>query len=446
MKTLMESPISTQNGNGFKKKNRKRGLNRNKKGSVRKINNMIYVDFSYFNERVREPSGLTWNDENALAVRKQLDRIVSAIQLGTFRFADVFPQSGKKEYFSRKEQLQSGGGLSPSELSCGEYLAIWYERLKHSGRVSERTMLGYKDLIRAYLQPFFQSRKFSDLNSVLFDQFFSWARKRRYRGYVVSNSSLNKCMTVWKMVCKSASIEHGWSGESNPFHGYKKLPVEDAYEKIFPFSIEEQEQLIEALPEFWKPYFKFAFCSGLRQGEQIAIKPEDIDWEKGMLHIQRAITRGEDGKLMEGRTKNRYSRRTIKLLPVMLESLEEQKQNHSQAGKPEYFFCTPTGTMIHTSNLRRNVWKPALEKAGLEERDMRQTRHSFATNALSSGENPLWIAKTLGHKNTEMLIRVYGKYIEKRNGTNDGSHFNNLYQGSKSKKRGGKIWASFGPK
>ncbi|MEW6236677.1 MAG: hypothetical protein AB1656_14935 [Candidatus Omnitrophota bacterium] len=52
---------------------------------------------------------------------------------------------------------------------------------------------------------------------------------------------------------------------------------------------------------------------------------------------------------------------------------------------------------------------------------------------MNSGENPLWIAKTLGHKNTEMLIRVYGKYIEKRNGTDDGSHFNGLYQGSNSK-------------
>ena len=43
---------------------------------------------------------------------------------------------------------------------------------------------------------------------------------------------------------------------------------------------------------------------------------------------------------------------------------------------------------------------------------MKQTRHSFATVAMSCGENPLWIAKVMGHKNTEMIIKVYSKYIE----------------------------------
>ena len=51
--------------------------------------------------------------------------------------------------------------------------------------------------------------------------------------------------------------------------------------------------------------------------------------------------------------------------------------------------------MIDTSNLRRDVWNPVLEKTGLEYREMKQTRHSFATNALSCGENPLSIPQ--GH-------------------------------------------------
>ena len=45
------------------KKPRKSGLNRNKLGSVRKINGKIYVDFMYLDERVRESSGLDWNDD-----------------------------------------------------------------------------------------------------------------------------------------------------------------------------------------------------------------------------------------------------------------------------------------------------------------------------------------------------------------------------------------------
>ena len=79
------------------------------------------------------------------------------------------------------------------------------------------------------------------------------------------------------------------------------------------------------------------------------------------------------------------------------------------------------------------IWIPALKKAGLDYREMKQTRHSFATNALSCDENPLWIARVMGHRDTDMIIRVYGKYIENFNGTQDGSHLNDFYKGSTKK-------------
>jgi len=51
-------------------KQRKSGLNVNKEGSVRKINGQVYIDFIYCNERVRENSGLPWNEKNAKHVRE----------------------------------------------------------------------------------------------------------------------------------------------------------------------------------------------------------------------------------------------------------------------------------------------------------------------------------------------------------------------------------------
>ena len=143
------------------------------------------------------------------------------------------------------------------------------------------------------------------------------------------------------------------------------------------------------------------------------------------------MTRDETGKPVEGRTKNRYSRRTTKSIPVMFEAMEAQKKVYDRF-KGEFFFCSPGGAPVHRSNLRRRVWIPALERAGLEIRDMKQTRHSFATVALSCGESPLWIAKVMGHKNTEMIIKVYGKYIENAGVSNDETSLNRLYQESES--------------
>ncbi len=153
---------------------------------------------------------------------------------------------------------------------------------------------------------------------------------------------------------------NGWGSTYNPFFGFKRLSTEsDAYEKIFPFSLEEQSRLVACLPSHWQPYFLFAFRSGLRQDEQIGLKPGDIDWDKKLIHVRRAITLDEAGKVIEG---------------------------------------------------------------------MKQTRHSFATLALSCGEDPLWRAKVMGHRNVDMIIRVYGKHAENSHGSKDGHIFDSIYK------------------
>jgi integrase len=404
-------------------KARKSGLNHNKEGSVRNVNGTVYVDFMYLDERVRETSGLPWNENNAKAVREQLDKIIVAIKDGTFRFAEVFPQSKKAEYFIAKEKKVFKIKETPQDIRCKGFFDAWYDLLKNSGRVTGRTLLGYRRYMDLYLEPFFGEMALSDLNAASFERFIVWAKGRRYRKKEIAASTINKCFTILKIICKSAAIEYKWCESFNPFFGFRKLPEDDPYEEINPFSIDEQRSLLDHLPDHWKPYFRFAFAAGLRVGEQIAIRPEDIDWKAGLLHVRRAMTLDEDGKRVMGRTKNRYSRRTIKLIPAMLEPLKAEAEIYEQF-KGEYFFCSPQGIQVDVYNLRNRVWVPALKRSGLQFRELKQTRHSFATVALSCGENPLWIARVMGHRNTDMIIRVYGKYIEKSKGIEDGGLLN----------------------
>ena len=145
------------------------------------------------------------------------------------------------------------------------------------------------------------------------------------------------------------------------------------------------------------------------------------------LTIHRAMTLDETGKEKEDRTKNQHSRRTITLLPVMRDIFEDQLKICTDLSS-EHLFCTPAGYRVQRDHLRGRVWKPALAKAGIIYRPMMQTRHSFATTALSLGENPLWISKVMGHSTTRMVIDVYAKSIENQNGTPDGGKFNQVYE------------------
>ncbi|MGA7146317.1 MAG: site-specific integrase [Desulfobacterales bacterium] len=178
-----------------------------------------------------------------------------------------------------------------------------------------------------------------------------------------------------------------------------------------------------SLPDYWRPYFDAAFKIGLRQGEQNAIKPNDINWLSGLLHIRRAITLDKNGKFVEGGTKNRYSKKAIKLIPILIQALKSQKKIYDSF-KCEYFFCSTNVGRVDPSNSRCRIWNPSLKKPGVELRQMKQTRHCFATNTLSCVENPLWIAKIMGHRDTNMIIKVYRKFIENAAGFKDGTNLN----------------------
>lgn len=402
-------------------------INRNKEGSVRNVNGTVYVDFYYLGERVRESSGLPWNEKNAKTVRTQLDKILLKKADGTFRFAEVFPQSKNKELFAKLEREAFGLKLTPNEVLFKDYAWKWFDLREAAGRVTGRTLKEDRSYLNLYLVPFFGDKTFAQLNAHLMEEFVAWARKLELKGQPVCNKSINKYLVPMRMICEQAGIEYQWGSEFDPFFGFKRLPEEDASEKIFPFSIEEQHALRGKLEDHWKPYFDFAFRAGLSPGEQIGLKPEDIDWSRGLLHIRRAITLDKKGKRAEGDTKNKYRRRTIKLTPAMLEALTDQKKIQERF-QSEYFFCSPQGKPVHLSNARRRAWIPALKRAGLAIREMKQTRHTFATVALSCGENPLWIAKVMGHRNAEMIIKVYSKYVENIRGTEDGSIMSCIYQ------------------
>jgi integrase len=125
--------------------------------------------------------------------------------------------------------------------------------------------------------------------------------------------------------------------------------------------LQEQEMIISVLRDHYKPYFQLAFASGLRQGEQFGMKVGDIDWENGILSIKRAMTRDLQEKRVEGRCKNKYSRRNISILPDMMEALLAQKTIYEK-NKSKYLFCTINGCQLDSTNLREDVWVPALKK------------------------------------------------------------------------------------
>jgi len=94
--------------------------------------------------------------------------------------------------------------------------------------------------------------------------------------------------------------------------------------------------------------------------------------------------------------------------------------------RSKYVFLNEEGTPIEIETLRKNAWSKGLKKAGLEYRPVIQTRHTFATMMISSGENLGWIQKMMGHSSLKMITDKYFTYIPNMT-HNDGSKFLDEY-------------------
>src|SRR5690606_41710095 len=100
------------------------------------------------------------------------------------------------------------------------------------------------------------------------------------------------------------------------------------------------------------------------------------------------------------------------------------KRAGTDASSP-LLFCNSAGEPLDQNTVTKGAWYPLLRYLGLAKRRPYQPRHTAATLFLASGENPEWVARVLGHSSTEMLFKVYSRYIPNLTRM-DGSAFENL--------------------
>jgi integrase len=160
------------------------------------------------------------------------------------------------------------------------------------------------------------------------------------------------------------------------------------------------------------------FFTGMRSGEIDGLKWKYVDFAHRQILVRVTTVLGE-----EDTTKTEGSQREIQMNEVVYQALREQEK--ATRSLSQYVFCTREGQPLDHNNVTKRVWYPLLRHLGLAKRRPYQTRHTAATLWLAAGENPLWIARQMGHTSTEMLFKVYGRFAPNLT-RQDGSAFERL--------------------
>jgi len=293
-------------------------------------------------------------------------------------------------------------------MTVGEYLDRWLGDVRDTVRKS--THEGYEYAVRPHIKPALGRIKLKDLNPAQIRWFY-----RDRLDFGLAPATVHKQHVVLHKALKAA-VADGLIPR-NAAAGLKLPRI--TREEIDPLTEEESRRLLEAVRgERLEALYVLALNTGMRQGELLALKWEDVDLEGGRLRVRRTLTHADKAFVL-GEPKTKNSRRTIRLtkgtisalqahLSRQLEEIEKMGSLYQLGG---LIFATEAGTIINPSNLRNRSFKPLLAKGALPQIRFHDLRHTCATLLLSKDVNVKVVSEMLGHASISITLDIYSHLL-----------------------------------
>lgn len=196
-------------------------------------------------------------------------------------------------------------------------------------------------------------------------------------------------------------------------------PPRPAPKEIRALSADEARRMLEsAVGNRLEALYVLAVHTGMRQGELLALRWQDVDMENAAVSIKRSLTRS-GGRVVFGEPKTKKSRRSIRLtrkaVVALRSDLERQLRDMKILGDryqdQGLVFTTDTGAPINPSNLRQRSFASLLMQAGLPHMRFHDLRHTCATLLLSRGVHPKFVQELLGHATIAMTLDTYSHFL-----------------------------------
>lgn len=188
--------------------------------------------------------------------------------------------------------------------------------------------------------------------------------------------------------------------------------------EINPLTMEQVRMLLSTVRgDRLEALYVVAVTTGLREGELLGLRWQDVDLEQGKVRVVRQLTRTRDGLSFTApkRNKTRIVRLTTPAMVALRKHKAAQNQERLKAGSlwqdTGLAFTSTIGTPIDVGNLTYRSFRPLLESAGLPRIRFHDLRHTFATLMLSNNEHPKVVQEMLGHSTITQTMDTYSHVL-----------------------------------
>jgi integrase len=304
---------------------------------------------------------------------------------------------------TRAKADRDGGLIFDSgKLTLAEYMDRWL-RDSARNRLRPKTYKDYEGLTRVHIVPALGRIKLKNLTSLQVQQFYATKLEsglsKRTVEYIhtVLHSALKQAVR-WEIVPRNVTDSVD--------------PPRPEKEERPTFDLKQARLFLEAARgDRFEALYVLVIQTGMRRGELLGLRWDDMDLEKGLLHVRQALA--PDGKSFSF-PKTAKGRRRLRLTPEAVEALKRhrtaQNEERSRQGTSwrdhGLVFPSQVGTPMNPDNLVRRSYKPLLERAGLPQMPFHCLRHTFATLMMPNG-HPKVVQEMLGHSRISTTLDIY---------------------------------------
>lgn len=221
------------------------------------------------------------------------------------------------------------------------------------------------------------------------------------RGKVLAPSTLRLLVSLLRSIYASAALDR-LVGTSPVVR--LQLPAA-ARARVIPLTVDQVLRLATAVPARNRAMVITQAGLGLRIGELLALRSQDVDFLRRTARVEWQIAPG--GKVRSV-PKTPRSRRTVPLPQVVAEGIAEHMRQWPAAGDGS-LFTTKTGAVYRHDYYGSQIFVPAVIRAGLPQgTTSHDLRHHYASVLLAAGESVVAVAERLGHENAALVLSTYG--------------------------------------
>jgi integrase len=306
-------------------------------------------------------------------------------------------------------QQQKGDPIATGRQTVRDFLDHWLADVVKP-KAAPRTYERYKLEVDRRLAPHLGRVPLVKLNAQHIQQLIramereglSPASVQRTRD--ILRNALNRAVK-WNLIAK------------NPITNVE-IPKVERYQPRILTPQEAQHLLTAAQGDRLEALYRVALSLGMREGEALGLRWQDVDLERGTLHVRQALQLVE-GKLTLRQPKTEQSRRVLPLPPSLVASLRQHRTRQLEeqliAGTrwKEYglVFTSTIGTPLHPRNMLR-AFHALLKRANLPHMRFHDLRHSCATLLAAQGVPARVAMEILGHANITTTLNIYTHVLD----------------------------------